>query len=516
MAGLASGTSVFQVSGEFSLKIEPGEPLAGHDVSFTLSGLAPWEEVRVEFINPLGQPAQWVTEEDVLVVGAGGVPVSEHFLFADGQGKAKWTRLGALDQEGLWSADITINGETSSITYSVSQLQLDLQDTQTVGVEMRVYAGSASDTFYSSLVPAALAVDLQAHWAWVVGQHSQDLGLQSRQIPDIYLAGNDGLLRQVAQATGTTIGFEDGYYRSSGTRPGIYMRTDFYQTGVRSILTHEYTPLVLQEAAQDEQLPAWVTEGIARAAERRLSLRTARPDAGLLRIFQDADVAKAAAISGRLPELTALESQSSWNAQTYQEQVNLQYATAYMATRYMAETHGPLAPVNIVKQIGGGQPLTAAILQITGTQYGAFRSQFKDWLENWEDPDRAEVRPYATALGNILESVDDISRRRAEDLDSNSPRLSRIPLKEGLVGEAIDLQAELNGLTAPSSQTDLHQSAREYLAAVVRWLSLELNYLESLTNSVLEEANNTIPEINAREFELKRDLSTVRFVYNLD
>ena len=381
---------------------------------------------------------------------------------------------------------------------------------------MRVYAGSASETFYSALVPTSLAVDLQAHLAWAVGQLRQDLGVQSRQIPDIYLAGNDSLLRQVAQATGTTIGFEDGYYRSSGTRPGIYMRTDFYASVVRSILTHEYTHLLLNEAAQDKQLPAWLSEGISRDAEYWLGLRGARPDAVLRRIFQSSDTAKAAAISGALPELTALESQSTWNAQTGAALINLQYATAYMAARYMAETHGSSAPIDVVKQMGGGQPLTAAILQITGTQYQDLRAQFTQWLQNWEDPDRAEVRPYVAALESLMDAVNDISLRRAQDLDSGAPRSSRIPVKTGLVDEATALQTELDALTPPSTQPALHQAARDYLATVVRWLTLELDYLETLTESLLEEANSTIPEITAREFELARDISTVRFVYNLD
>ncbi len=82
--------------------------------------------------------------------------------------------------------------------------------------------------------------------------------------------------------------------------------------------------------------------------------------------------------------------------------------------------------------------------------------------------------------------------------------------------EATELLAQLNALTPPSTQTDLHQSTLEYLGAVARWLTLELNYLETLTDSLLDEANGTIPEISAREYELGQDISTVKFVYNLD
>ena len=121
-----------------------------------------------------------------------------------------------------------------------------------------------------------------------------------------------------------------------------------------------------------------------------------------------------------------------------------------------------------------------------------------------------------STIQSIIDSVKDISRRRALDLDSSAHRSSRIPVKAGLVDEATELLAQLNALTPPSTQTDLHQSTLEYLGAVARWLTLELNYLETLTDSLLGEANGTIPEISAREYELGQDISTVKFVYNLD
>ena len=57
------------------------------------------------------------------------------------------------------------------------------------------------------------------------------------------------------------------------------MRTDFFDSGLRSILTHEYTHLLLQETANDESLPAWLNEGMARNSEYTLGLESVRPDA---------------------------------------------------------------------------------------------------------------------------------------------------------------------------------------------------------------------------------------------
>jgi hypothetical protein len=481
-----------------------------------LVGLQPWQEVTVEFIDPLGRPAQWVTENDVVVVGSGGVPLTTRDLFADGSGDLSWVRVGARDLEGQWSVRVTIDGETSPVTYSVSQLQLPSQETETLGVELRQYQGAASNTLYSALVPAALAVDLQAHLAWAADRLWDDLGIQSRQIPDIYLAGNRSLLQQVAQATGNDIGFEDGFYRSGGTRPGIYMRADFFGSGIRAILTHEYTHLLLQEAVGDQALPAWLNEGVARNSEYRLGLEDATPNAVRIHLYRDADMAKEAALSASLPSLTTLESQADWNAQTDQALISLQYAEAYMAVRFMTETYGSEAPVDAARAVGRGSPLLAAILEVTGTQYRDFRERFEEWLRSWEDPERVEIRTYIRSLNSIMDSEDSLSDRRTADLQSGTPLSSRVPVKRALAADAAALQEQLEDLSPPTTLMKLHQDASTYLVRVVQWLNLELEYVETLERAKLEQANGMLPEVNARESDLVRAIATIQLVYNLD
>jgi len=470
----------------------------------------------VEFTDPLGRPAQWVTENDVVLVGPGDVPVTARTLYANGSGHVSWTRIGAKDQEGTWTVRVTIGGEVSTVTYPVTQLQLPLQDPETVGVELRRYQGSASDTFYSTLVSAATTVDLQAHLVWVIERLGEELGVQSKQIPDIYLAGNQTLLQQVAEAVGDEIGDEEGYFRGTGDRPGIFMRTNLFRSSLQAVLTHEYTHLLLQEVAPDRSLPAWLNEGLARHSEYGLGLQSVKPDAFKVLLYRAADLAKSSALSGSLLSLTSLESQTDWNAQSDDSRVGLQYAESYMAVRFMAETHGSSTPINVVQAMGRGSPLAAALLEVTGSQYQDFWQSFMEWLQGWEDPERAGIQSYLRSLEPILDSVRSISGRRAADIQSEAPFSSRIPVKRGIVADAQALLDQLAELSPPALLTELHRDASAYLNSLVRWLTLELEYVETLDEAKLLQANDMIPEINARDSLLLNAITTVQFVYNLE
>ena len=334
--------------------------MAGRDISFTLRGLEPWQEVSVEFFDPLGQPSDWITEEEVNIVQADGALVTKRKLYADASGETSWLRVGTQDREGVWTSEITIDGRTTSVTYAVTQLQLQVEQ-ETLGVELRRYQGLVSNTLYSSLVPAALAVDLQSHLGRVVEELRERLGVQSGAIPNIYLAGNSQLFAQIAQATGTDVGLEQGYYRPGGIHPGIYMRADDLLTELQRTLTHEYVHLAMEELAREQPLPAWLTEGLAGFYEYEIGLVAERPNATKLRVFNSADRAKAAAVSGGLIPLPSLESQTSWNSQTVEDRVSLQYSEAYMAVRFLIETYGAGAAADVVRDIGARFSLANAI-----------------------------------------------------------------------------------------------------------------------------------------------------------
>lgn len=497
------------------MKVDPENPLAGRDISFSLRGLEPWQAVEVEFIDPRGVAVAWVTERELLFPKQGGVPISKNTLYADGSGAVGWVRVATMDTEGAWSMRLIINGETTTVSYSISQLQLPV-GLETVGVELRRYQGVATDTLYSALVPSTLAVDLQGHLTWVMDQLQQRLGLQSNQIPTIYLMGNRNIFEQVGEATATSVGSEPGFFRSGGIRPGIYMRTDFFRTAIQRTLNHEYVHLVLEEASSGRALPAWLNEGIAKYYEQELGLDGTRPDATRILLYEAIDSVLSAARSNTLAPLTTLESQAAWNARADTDLGIFQYAESQMAVRYLTETYGAAAPIDMVRAMGTGSPLAAAILEVTQVQYTDFGEQFADWLKTYEDPRRAAVREYVQVLGGIMDSWQEISRRRAVEVGRQVSLGQRVPIQQEFLSDVQALLVQLLNTSPPSQLQSLHQSAQQWLETVDRWLSLELEYFQTSSGQKLTQANETIPEVNGRLTQVSNNLGSVMFVYNLE
>ena len=111
-----SGPAITMVSGEITLRVEPGQPLAGRDISFTLEGLKPWQRVEIEFVDPRGELAEWITETEANFARVDGLPVTERTFFADKSGQVKWLRIATQDVEGVWSVRITLDGQTITVS----------------------------------------------------------------------------------------------------------------------------------------------------------------------------------------------------------------------------------------------------------------------------------------------------------------------------------------------------------------------------------------------------------------
>ena len=504
-----------RVGSSASLSVDPGRPFAGRDISFTLEGLEPWREIAVEFVGPRGEPAEWITEDEARFAWIDGAPVTERTLYADGSGRVRWVRIGTQDREGVWSVRITVGGQTTTVSYPISQLQLPEQQRETVGAEFHRHQGLAADIYYSGFVPSTLAVDLQEHLAWVTDELWERLGIQSRQIPDIYLTGNRGLFEEVSRAIGEEVGFEAGYYISRGPRPGIYMRTDFLRSEVRMLLTHEYLHLVLDELAGSTPLPAWLHEGLAKYYEYEFSLQGERPNGARRLLYRNADTARSAALSGALLSLPSLESQADWNSQIDEARIRLQYAEAYMAVRFLTENHGANAPIDIARALAGGARLTDALQGSIALSYGEFQERLEGWLETWEDPTRTQIGEYIRTLDGIMSSEDAISQRRATDLESGDPLFQRVPVKRALVSDAEELVRELRNTPHPPRLESLHDDTLAYLATVVEWLSLELEYAETGMDSRRTQANEMISEIQARTNLVRRAIERERFTFHI-
>ena len=253
------------------ISYEPSQPISGRDITFTVTGLSPWQDVTVEFVDPLGRPAAWVTMDESHFNPVNGREVTQQQLYADQSGTLRFVRIGALDTEGVWTVRLTGLNQPISETYLVSELPLADQGTKTVGVEFRKHRGQASDTYYSSRVPAVLAVDLQAHLSFAIDAVRQRIGLSTGQIPDLYLVWGRENLAKTKAALGLEIGFEAGFFWSGSRHPGIYARVDFFRSSVLKLITHEYVHLLLDEEYGDRDIPAWLNEGLAEYLEYELA-----------------------------------------------------------------------------------------------------------------------------------------------------------------------------------------------------------------------------------------------------
>ncbi len=497
------------------MDITPEDQFAGRGVSFALSGLPPWLPVTVSFIDPHGIAASWITTEDVRLVDRDGAEATYFIMYPDASGELDWERYAIQDEAGDWSVDIDLDGNVSSIAYALDEMPLFGQDTVSIGEDLSKNSGPDFAVYYSDLVPAALVVDLQDHLSDSAVLMEQRTGIATNQLPDLYLMGDREIMERVGVATGIQLGFEDGYYKSFGARPGIYMRTDLQSTQVRRLLVHEYVHLIFDALANERTLPAWLTEGLSVYYEFDITLSGPRANASQRQQFRAADLARAAAQQGTLFSLIDLDSQADWNARSDQDQIALQYAEAYMAVRYLNETYGLLSGKRAVEEIGRGSSLRQAIETVTGSEFDSFEPQFRRWLADWEDPTRASIAEYLAAFGPVLADLEAIltqrSKNAADPVFAGQAAIRRVALVNSTEAVIVRLQ----GLSPPEGALALHQEAEGYFGRVFDWLTLEFQHADTLDDTKRIAANDMIPEINTREFLLQRNTSDLQFVLHL-
>lgn len=442
-----------------------------------MQGLDPWEKLTVQFFDPNGQPAEWVTEYESYLTDVNGNPVTERSLYADEQGQTSWLRIGTKDQAGIWKVQITRGDTATNMAYSVNPLPVTPTGSKTIGVDFRLYQGSASNTYYTDKVPGALTVDLQGHLKLVTDELFELAGLRGDQTPNIYLVDNLDVLKQVSESSGSQLGFADGYYHSGGDDSGVYMHADSLLTGIQRLLTHEYVHLALSETIGPVDLPAWLNEGTATYFEYLLNVAGERANATKHPLYRSIGLAESAARSGSLLPLTGLESQETWNTQTDESHIKLQYAQSHMAVRYLASTYGNTAPIDIMKRMGTGATLPESLVEIVGIQYSTFEERFTGWLHSWEDPKRTQVSRYTQSLNEIMSAKAAVSDRRSEDLASGAPPSERVAIKTNLAVDAEALSTQAGNLTPPSELQPLQDEINHFMERFVTLLGLELEHL---------------------------------------
>ena len=257
------------------LETTPSSPVAGRPVSFTLK-IQPYQPVEITLLNPEGQEVDWIYPEGI-TKAVDGETVATRTFGADPCGKVEWERRGFLDNQGDWTVRVTLDPFTTEpystdLTYTMSEPDLEEHETVHMWTELRRYQGPTSDAFYSELVPAALAVDLQSQLVRTASLLDERLGVKAGETQDLYLMGNRNLFEQVERYMGLEAGFEIAFYaipclQCLQDRPGIYIQMDAHESETTLLLTlaHEYAHSLVAKISngKSDVLPTWVNEGLA-------------------------------------------------------------------------------------------------------------------------------------------------------------------------------------------------------------------------------------------------------------
>ena len=130
-------------------------------------------------------------------------------------------------------------------------------------------------------------------------------------------------------------------------------------------------------------------------------------------------------------------------------------------------------------------------------------------------PVRGPLARYLTNLDAILAAETANSEQRAQNLGTPMTANESVTSRAALVRFTEELIEALQGLSPPERAQSLHQEVEDHLGRVLVWLSLELEAAENQNNTPLMRANDMIPELAARDFTLKRNLSSLKFVFNI-
>ena len=508
-------TAVFDLGEGITLLMFPKQPIAGRDVVFSLSGLSPWEGVSITFTDPVGTRVGWIDVNDQVSTRSEGGDVITRVAFADSTGTTTWTRYGIQDAAGTWRVTLDFDDRKESMAYQLQELQLTGLESFHLGPHMNGLQGPEAGVFFSDEVHPALAVDVQARLALASAQMAEVVGKPPGPAPDLYMVGNRVTLDILSQATLVELGWQGGYYRSYGFKPGVYILADNLRTRLESVVVHEYIHHVVDGIVDGESVPAWLNEGLAGFYEYELGLERPRPNAFKLRLLRSADAAHSAALSGSLFPLASLESQGDWNSRSNSDEISLQYDQAYMAIRFMSETFGASSPFDALREIAAGADFPEALQTATSLTYEDYESGFVDWLSSWEDPDRADATEYFQALDSFVAQLEVVSNRRGQTIRLPLSNNEFVVAYSEMVSDAQEVVDGLALITPPGFLQDIHAGAAAYFGLMVRWLGLELEYQETLDLARQEEANALLPEVNARRNLVPWDVADAKWVLNL-
>ena len=133
------------------------------------------------------------------------------------------------------------------------------------------------------------------------------------------------------------------------------------------------------------------------------------------------------------------------------------------------------------------------------------------WLKAWKDPEQEAARQYIAQTELVLAALARLSSDRAAFLNSaagSGPLSQRVAGQSQLVSRATRLVSHGADIAPPDQLRDAHRELLLLVNAVRAWLQRELDGYTSSSNSLLNQATAMIPEINAREFIVRRQVNS--------
>jgi hypothetical protein len=482
--------------------------------------MPPWKRFTVTVFNPLNAPAEWTSVNETFVPDQVSQRIKTLTLYADGNGRASWARLNALDTEGQWTVQVIVDGKQYSGRYTLVPLQLQTSPSDELGISMRRYSGSSSEVYISSGVPLSLALDLSGFLPPLTEKLRPWLDFSSVQIPNVYLFSNSDLFKRSIAATGATdvSPFAAGIYRSSGKYRGVYVTLNAFNSETIKTAIHEYVHLLVREIAPTVDIPAWLNEGLATYLENHISPEFGAGLSAQRETFFRADRAQSHLSSNSLIPLSRLTSQRDWNAQADRALLTLQYSEAYMAVRYLTERFGERSVSLILRDLERRRSFEVSFSGVTGVTTSEFEQDWLGWLGRWQDPSREQVRQYLLQIDGILGDIDAMRADRAAFINSlagSGSLTQRVPTQTQFVNRATTLAGRGVALTPPLPLQAFHTDLVAFLSICRTWLQTELNASLANNNSLISQANALIPEVNGRRFSVGEQLNSIRFNYQL-
>ncbi|MBF8265159.1 MAG: hypothetical protein HW384_1023 [Dehalococcoidia bacterium] len=500
------------------LTYEPAQPVTGRPVRFSLEGLTPWSSFNVTFVNPGGMPVDWIDETETFYTKTGSQEfLKTNNLFADGNGKSSWVRPNILETEGQWTIKINVDSKTYEGRYTLIPLQMQINTLPYLGVSFRQYSGSISEVYATAGVPLALALDLSGTLYFINESLKPWLGQSYVQIPNLYLLFNRELFNKALISAGKMPnGFEAGTF-VPGKYRGIYIIADSLKSEMMKILIHEYTHLIIDEIAPNTEIPAWLNEGVATYLELHVGPEFGAGLRAQRDVFSRADDVYVNLVRNSVFTFSQLKSQKDWNTQTNKERLNLQYSQAYMAVRYMLERFGNQSVALILSEMKNGQSFDTAFQKITGVSIATFEQDWLNWQRSWKDSNRELVRQYVGQVETITQGISALNSDRANFLrvSGSMSFSSRIPTQTQFVSRAVVLESKAIALTPPPMLKDFHGELSTFVSVYKRWLQIALDAFKQESNTLIDQSNAMIPEVNGRENRLRTQLYDVKFDWGL-